>query len=159
MRYQLILLTFGLLYYQSIFSQVTVSDSTKIILKDYIDSACLCPNFNSASNKRIEGKVKEVDEPAIYPNGDLNDFRIYIQECIKQPTDNLDHTNDKVLLGFIVDIDGSLVNPIIFKCNNPTLAREAIQCLKNSPKWIPAKVNGKNYKELFYIPIVYDAKK
>ena len=155
----ILLIAIGFVYNLKINCQVQHLDSTKIFLKDYIDSVCLCSKFDTGlKNEKVE-TFKIVEEPAIYPKGDLNDFRIYIQKCINQPTDNEDHKNDRVILGFSIDNDGLLVDSRILRCNNPTLAREALRCLNNSPKWIPAKVNGKNVKQQLTIAIVYDIKK
>ena len=58
-----------------------------------------------------------------------------------------------VLLRFVVDVDGSIVNIQVLEVSTkcPEFAKEAVRILKNSPRWIPGMYNGrfvKSYREL-----------
>jgi protein TonB len=58
-----------------------------------------------------------------------------------------------VLLRFVVDVDGSIMNIQVLEVSTkcPEFAKEAVRILKNSPRWIPGMYNGrfvKSYREL-----------
>jgi protein TonB len=122
-----------------------------------IDSLCCCPKEDQSENQEQFTYVPE--ENAISPYGDLGQFVSKIEECIEKPADSLKYITNKVIISFIIDRDGSLITPKIIRCDNPHLAKEAMLCLFNSPKWISAKNKGKNVRQMLVIPIRYFRKK
>jgi hypothetical protein len=150
-KLMLILMVGVFLTTQTTICQNAPGDSIKMKLKDRIDSVGLCPSFSSAEKDR---HIYLIEEPAIFPNGDLSDFRDFIQDCVNDSFNGLTGKDSRVFIRFVIDTDGSLVDPDVLRCNNPNLARAALECLKKSPKWTPAKQCGRNVKQLFTIPIV-----
>ena len=56
---------------------------------------------------------------------------------------------------FIVDTDGSIVEPQIVKKVDPYLDREALNVISIMPKWIPAEKNGQKVRARYTLPIIF----
>lgn len=59
----------------------------------------------------------------------------------------------QVVVSFVVMEDGSISNPRIKKSVDPMLDKEALRLIKDMPKWIPAKQDGKNVACEYSLPI------
>ena len=55
----------------------------------------------------------------------------------------------KVVVSFVVEIDGSLTNIKILKDIGYDIGKEFVRLLGKSPKWIPAELNGKKVRCAF----------
>jgi protein TonB len=56
----------------------------------------------------------------------------------------------KCYLRFVVDLDGGISNVVILRGveSCPQCDKEAKRLIENMPKWIPAKINGKQVKSI-----------
>jgi len=63
----------------------------------------------------------------------------------------------RVVVGFIVEKDGSISNVKILSCNEKGYGfeKEAIRVISNMPKWKPGKQNGHAARVLFNVPIYF----
>ena len=61
----------------------------------------------------------------------------------------------KVVVSFIVNKDGSIVNIKLEKSIHPLLDREALRVMRMMPKWKPGIENAKPCRTLFAIPVVF----
>lgn len=61
----------------------------------------------------------------------------------------------KVIVGFIVEKDGSITNVKVIKSAHPLLDAEAVRVTKLMPKWIPGKERGKAVRVQYTAPITY----
>ncbi|RYD91338.1 MAG: hypothetical protein EOP54_22590 [Sphingobacteriales bacterium] len=59
----------------------------------------------------------------------------------------------RVFLSFNVETDGRLTNYKVHRSLFKETAAEAIRVMKLSPKWIPAKENGKAVRCKFTVPV------
>jgi TonB family protein len=87
----------------------------------------------------------EVDEYA-YPIGGFNPFHKYIQNNLREPYQiKPAGMVKKVFVQFTVDTEGNVRNPRILpgKGLGPEYNKEAIRVIADSPKWVPAKKDGK----------------
>ena len=95
-----------------------------------------------------------VEQEASFP-GSYDHFLEYIQNNLHYPEKALkDSIQGTVIITCVVNEDGSLSDFKIQK-GIPELNEEALQVLKNSPKWIPGKMNGKSVKSMVRVPIVF----
>jgi len=88
------------------------------------------------------------------PQGGLNAFREFINSSFKLP-EVTQKTTGTVIAKFVVWDDGSIRDVVIVK-ENPAglgLGKEAYRILLNSPKWTPGKINNKNVKQYYTLPI------
>ena len=65
----------------------------------------------------------------------------------------------RVLVGFIVEKDGSLTNFTVTKSAAPILDEEALRVIKMMPKWIPGKHQGKDVRVQYQIPVSFTLEK
>ncbi len=97
-----------------------------------------------------------VQEPATFKGGDVNKFRDWVEQNINYPNDALSaEIQGKVYVTFVVNTKGEICNVNIIRGVHPSIDDETIKVLMNSPKWIPAKQDGKVVRQQFSIPIVY----
>ncbi len=59
----------------------------------------------------------------------------------------------RVLVKFVVNEDGSISDVELMKGFNDECDKEAMRVVRNMPKWIPGKVDGKNVKVYFTLPL------
>ena len=59
----------------------------------------------------------------------------------------------RVLVSFIVEDNGKITNASVKKSVDPYLDKEALRVVKSMPKWIPGKINGKNVRVCYTIPV------
>ncbi|MEO9869999.1 TonB family protein [Ekhidna sp.] len=99
-----------------------------------------------------------VEESASFPGG-IEAFYEYMSTDLKYPKDAYEAKKEgRVFVQFIVETDGSLSDVHVVKGMGGSCDKEAVRVLMNSPKWVPAKVNGENVRQkmiqniLFKIP-------
>ena len=96
-----------------------------------------------------------VSENAEFPGGDMaasnwiSKNMTYPEECRKQGIEG------RVVIKFVVNKDGSIVDAEAVKSPHPALAEEGLRVVKSMPKWEPAKENGKVVRSRFNIPIMF----
>ncbi|MCI0522294.1 MAG: energy transducer TonB [Bacteroidales bacterium] len=61
----------------------------------------------------------------------------------------------KVIIRFIIDEDGKLIDPEVIKSDNPLLDEAALSAIENCPEWAPGKYKGKPVKVYFAMPVTF----
>ena len=69
-----------------------------------------------------------------------------------------ENVSGRVYVSFVVDVDGSIVEPYILRGLHPDLDSISIIIVKKMPAWIPAKLRGKPIKCQFNMPIEFNLK-
>lgn len=95
-----------------------------------------------------------VDENAEFPGGKIK-FDEYIEKNMKLTSEM--EVSGKCYLRFLVGVDGSISNVVILRGHSdcPACDKEAKRLVENMPNWIPAKVNGKQVKSFYVVPIKF----
>ena len=89
------------------------------------------------------------------PKKGMNDFRKYIGQNFKPSEESIRlKINGKIILSFVVDIEGRVVEPTIIKSLRNDLDQEAIRVLTSYTNWNPAMRRGKKVRCSYQIPIV-----
>jgi TonB family protein len=84
------------------------------------------------------------------------DLSEYISKNIKYPGSARERgIEGKVIVRFVVDEEGNVVNPVILKSPDTTFSTEALRVMKRMPKWIPGKLNGNYVAVNFTLPILF----
>jgi TonB family protein len=97
-----------------------------------------------------------VDTSASFNNGDINDFRNYIQQHIKYPESaHKNKIEGKVIAQFVVNAKGKVEMVSILRGVSPELDQEVSRVLLNSPDWKPALYSGKNVNQIFVLPVMF----
>jgi len=104
----------------------------------------------------VEIDISEAERNANFQNGDLEKFRMWVMQNINYPQQAIEKgISGKVVIGFNVDKHGNVVDLKIIKGVHKLLDTEAINTIKNSPKWNPAKAHNRFAKQQFVIPVVF----
>lgn len=100
------------------------------------------------------GKV--ADKQPRYPGGetalyaDLDDLIIYPEIAIDGQEEGT------VLVGFIVDSDGSITDVKVVRGRSPALDREAVRVVKRLKRWEPGQYDGQPVPVRFHLPIKFE---
>ncbi len=97
-----------------------------------------------------------VEEMPAFMGGDLNSFRQWVQKRAIYPQEAADNDiKGKVMLGFIIERDGSVSNITVVKGVHPLLDEEAIRVVSSSPKWKPGIQRGHPVRVRYTMPIIF----
>jgi len=121
---------------------------------------------NEGIDISIYEEPEEVVEEPIYYNfqvypkfmgKDDNAFRKYIIDKIIFPIDAQENgLSGKVQIQFVVDLDGSLSQIKILRGVNPSIDKEVMRVVGNSPKWEPAIQSGRHVRAMYGIVIAFE---
>ena len=98
------------------------------------------------------------DEEPQFPGGDkalfefLHENLVYPKEARGKGKKGIE---GRVMIGFIVEKDGSLSNFEVIRTPDKVLSDEAIRVIKLMPKWIPGKYQGKTVRVKLKLPIEF----
>lgn len=112
------------------------------------------PQKDSVDN---DDPLSVVEKEAEFPGGSRA-WIDYLQKNLRLSQRNTNRTkpgNYTVVVRFIVDKDGSIYNIMAETNIGHGMEKEALRVISNSPKWIPAFVNGKPVKAYRRQPIVF----
>jgi len=113
------------------------------------------PKSESTNNTSENGATGNETKPR-YPGG-LNEFYKFIGASMKVPVDK-DFKGGKLIVSFVVEKDGSLVDFKTVKDLGFGTAEEAIRVLKTCKNWIPATQNGIPVRCQYQLPISLQSK-
>lgn len=101
------------------------------------------------------GHPVEIDVLPQYPGG-INNARKYIGERVEYPALAVEKDIEGTLIvTFVIEKDGTVTDIKIEKGLGYGLDEEVIRVMKKMPKWIPAKLNGKNVRYKTRMPVVF----
>jgi protein TonB len=91
----------------------------------------------------------------MFPGGDKALMQ-YLQKNLKYPAQAQENNiQGRVMVQFVVNKDGSIVEPKIIRPVDPSLDKEAIRVVSSMPKWTPGKQRGKNVRVRFTLPVTF----
>ena len=61
----------------------------------------------------------------------------------------------RVVVGFVVERDGSITDVNVMRSVDPSLDREAVRVVKNMPRWTPGKQNGSAVRVKYQVPVTF----
>lgn len=108
--------------------------------------------------------VEDVDENIVYdvveqnpkfPGGDEALMK-WLYENLKYPTICQEQgIQGRVITQFVVNKDGSIVDPVVVRSVDPYLDKEALRVIKTMPKWKPGKQRGKAVRVKYTVPVTF----
>lgn len=103
-----------------------------------------------------EGQIFEVvEQNPSFPGGDKA-LMDYLYKNIKYPSVAQDNgIQGRVLVQFVVNKDGSIVDPKVLRSVDPSLDKEAMRVVQAMPKWTPGKQRGKPVRVRFTLPVTF----
>ena len=96
-----------------------------------------------------------VEENAQFPGGDAECFK-WLSEHIKYPSICVEQgVQGRVIVNFVVNRDGSIVDVKTVRSPDPNLTTEAERVVKLMPKWKPARQGNKTVRSRFTLPVMF----
>ena len=96
-----------------------------------------------------------VEEMPSFPGGDAECMR-FLNKNIKYPTIAQENgIQGRVILQFVVNKDGSIVDVVVARSVDPYLYKEAVRVVNMMPKWKPGKQRGKPVRVKFTLPVTF----
>jgi hypothetical protein len=96
-------------------------------------------------------EILTVDTKPEFPGGPEALYNDFLKKNYKMP--NVENLKGKVYVTFMVEKNGTLSDIKVLRDIGYKTGEEAIRVLKLSPKWIPAKKNGKPVRWQYSFPI------
>lgn len=96
-----------------------------------------------------------VEQMPMYPGGDAA-LMGYLRDNIHYPTIAAENgVQGRVVVGFVVERDGSITDVNILRGVDPSLDREAMRVVKSMPRWNPGKQNGSAVRVKYQVPVSF----
>jgi tonB family C-terminal domain len=90
-----------------------------------------------------------------FPGGQAA-LMLYLAKNIKYPTIAQENgTQGRVIVQFVVNKDGSIVDAKVVRSVDPYLDKEALRVINTMPKWKPGMQRGKPVRVKFTVPVMF----
>ncbi|MBU0941276.1 MAG: energy transducer TonB [Bacteroidetes bacterium] len=135
-----------------------VKNKIEGVTTSYYENGIIKRKENFKNGDFVNGKCfdESGNEIAFFPYrkeaqfpGGPKEFYTYIAKNFRQPNSS----QGEIIIGFNVELDGSLNHFEIIKSINKEMDLAAIKVLANGPKWVPAQIDGKDTVQKLKIPI------
>jgi protein TonB len=120
------------------------------------DIAVGTPPPPPAPKPEVSNKVFDVvEQMPSYPGG-TGALMSYLNSNIKYPVVAQENgVQGRVIVGFVVERDGSITDVNILKSIDPSLDREAARVVRSMPRWTPGKQNGQAVRVKYNVPVTF----
>ncbi len=96
-----------------------------------------------------------VEEMPEFPGG-MAECLKFLSKNIKYPTISQEKgVQGRVVVQFVVNQDGSIVDPEVVRAVDPYLDKEALRVISIMPKWKPGKQLGKPVRVRYTVPVTF----
>ncbi len=96
-----------------------------------------------------------VEQMPLFPGGDAA-LMAYLRDNIHYPTVAAENgVQGRVVVGFVVERDGSITDVNVLRSVDPSLDREAMRVVKGMPRWTPGKQNGSAVRVKYQVPVTF----
>lgn len=112
----------------------------------------------------VEVEEEEVEEQEIFQvveempefPGGMGECMKFLGKNIKYPTISQENgVQGRVIVQFVVNKDGSIVDPTVVRGVDPYLDKEALRVISMMPKWKPGKQRGKAVRVKYTVPVMF----
>ena len=112
----------------------------------------------------VEVEEEEVEEQQIFQvveempefPGGMGECMKFLAKNIKYPTIAQENgVQGRVIVQFVVNRDGSIVDPVVMRGVDPHLDKEALRVISLMPKWKPGKQRGKEVRVKYTVPVMF----
>lgn len=120
------------------------------------DIAVAAPPPPPAPKPEVASKVFDVvEEMPSFPGGQ-GALMQYLGSNIKYPVVAQENgVQGRVIVGFVVEPDGSISGVNVMRSVDPSLDKEAMRVVKSMPRWKPGKQNGSAVRVKYTVPVVF----
>lgn len=138
-----------------------VEESTDILTEDNIPTAPVNVNMHVVPVQVVEEEPVEqeifevVENMPEFPGGNAALMQ-YLAKNINYPTIAQENgTQGRVIIQFVVNQDGSIVDAKVARSVDPYLDKEALRVINAMPKWKPGMQRGKPVRVKFTVPVMF----
>jgi protein TonB len=117
--------------------------------------------ISSKTTKREKDKkpkdttVKKDEKESEFPGGP-GAWQRYLNRNLRYPTQAIKAgIQGEVIVNFVVDIEGNIEDPMIWKSIEYSLDDEALHIIGDSPTWVPAMKSGKKVRSWKRQPLIF----
>lgn len=112
----------------------------------------------------VEVEEEEPEEQTIFQvvevmpefPGGMAECLKYLGKNIKYPTIAQENgVQGRVIVQFVVNQDGSIVDPVVVRSVDPYLDKEALRVIMTMPKWKPGMQRGKAVRVKYTVPVTF----
>ena len=112
----------------------------------------------------VEVEEEEVEEQQIFQVvEEMPEFPGGMAECMKFLSKNIKYPpisaengiQGRVIVQFVVNQDGSIVDPVVVRGVDSHLDKEALRVISMMPKWKPGKQRGKAVRVKYTVPVMF----
>ena len=112
----------------------------------------------------VEVEEEEVEEQQIFQVvEEMPEFPGGMAECMKWLSKNMKYptisqengVQGRVIVQFVVNRDGSIVDAVLARGVDPYLDKEALRVVGLMPKWKPGKQRGKEVRVKYTLPVMF----
>ena len=90
-----------------------------------------------------------------FPGG-IQELMKLLQKNLKYPAISAENgVQGRVIVQFVVNTDGSIVDPVVIRSVDPYLDKEAIRVVSVMPKWKPGEQRGKKVRVKYTLPVQF----
>ena len=138
-----------------------VEESTDILTEDNLPTQQTKANVTYVPVQVVETEPEEqtifevVEQMPEFPGGNAALMQ-YLNKNIKYPVIAQEQgVQGRVIVQFVVNKDGSIVDAQVVRSVDPYLDKEAIRVINTMPKWTPGKQRGKPVRVKFTVPVAF----
>ena len=96
-----------------------------------------------------------VEQMPEFPGG-MAELMKFLSTNIKYPTIAQENgIQGRVIVQFVVNQDGSIVDPVVMRSVDPYLDKEALRVISTMPKWKPGMQRGKAVRVKYTVPVTF----
>ena len=142
------------------FAAITTASAVESVKEMGVEKAPVV-NENPVPQQAIEEDDEVFEKVEVNPEfpGGIPELMKFTQENTKYPKEAMDKgIQGRVVVQFVIDKDGSVVEPKVVKSADPLLDAEAIRMISSMPKWTPGKQKGEAVRVRFTMPVNYRLK-
>lgn len=134
--------------YESYNTTVTVTEGHSVAVN------CLLTAKSEQESVSEDLPFTTVEQMPTFQGGDLITFNRWVMSQIRYPEiAQQNGIQGRVLVTFIVEIDGSLSNIKVIQSPDTSLTAEAVRVISNSPKWEPGRQRNHPVRVMFTMPV------
>ena len=155
---------------QSIIDYETMERELEYIYNftEALANADSAPKFRQGAAPKQTRQIDEVvsffdcdQRPVFLHSSDPKDFlQKWVYQYLKYPAEAVrDGIQGRVMVGFVIEKDGSVTDVHVVKGVSEELDAEALRVVGASPKWKPGRVNGNRVRTSLTIPVEFKLEK
>lgn len=101
-------------------------------------------------------KIDKLDKEPTFKGKDINEFSKWVTTHLVYPPEaRVGHFEGKIIVSFIVGMDGTIVEPKIVQGSYPALDNEVLRVIRRAPKWKPGEVDGHTVRVSYSMPVYF----